>query len=144
VLLSKGYGGGAEMLKLAVGSDGQWEVTSLWRNRKVLETKFTNLFVLEEHAFGLSNGILECVDLETGKKRWKLGRFGHGQILGVGDLILVQTEPGDLALVEANPDKFVELGRVDALESMTWNNLCLFGNKLLVRNDREAMCFELP
>jgi outer membrane protein assembly factor BamB len=142
VLLSKGYGGGAEMLGLEV-AEGKWLVTSLWRNRKVLETKFTNLFVRDEHAFGLSNGILECVDLATGKKRWKQGRYGHGQILGVGDLVLVQAETGEIALALANPDDFVELGRIDALASMTWNNLCLFGNKLLVRNDREAICFQL-
>jgi outer membrane protein assembly factor BamB len=144
VLLSKGYGGGAEMLQLAKTADGAWQVSTDWRNRKVLETKFTNVVVLGEHVFGLSNGILECVNLESGRKQWKQGRYGHGQILGVGELILVQAEPGDLALVEANPDKFVELGRVDALDSKTWNNLCLFGNKLLVRNDREAACFELP
>ena len=143
VLLSKGYGGGAEMLQLEV-ADGQWQVASVWRNRKVLETKFTNLFVLDEHAYGLNNGILECVDLATGKKRWKQGRYGHGQILGVGDLILVQAETGDLALVKASSDDFVELGRIQALSSKTWNNLCLYGNKLLVRNDREAACFELP
>jgi outer membrane protein assembly factor BamB len=58
-------------------------------------------------------------------------------------VILVQAEEGDLALVEANPERFVELGRIPALDGKTWNNLCLVGKKLLVRTDREAACYEL-
>jgi outer membrane protein assembly factor BamB len=145
VLLSKGYGGGAELLQLVAASDGSLSVGSnVWASRKVLETKFTNVAVIGEFAYGLSNGILECVDLRTGRKQWKQGRFGHGQVLGVGDVILVQAEQGEVALVEANPERFVELGRIQALDGKTWNNLCLVGKRLLVRNDREAACFLLP
>ncbi len=75
---------------------------------------------------------------------WKKGRYGHGQILLVDDLILVQAErPGDIALVEASPQGYRELGRVSALDTTTWNTPALAGKHLLVRNDREAVCFEL-
>ena len=39
-----------------------------------------------------------------------------------------------------------ELSRFQALStsSQAWNNLCLVGKKLLVRNADEAACFELP
>ena len=95
------------------------------------------------HVYGLSDGILECVELESGKRKWKRGRYGHGQILGVRDLLLVQSETGDVLLVEANPDKLVELGRLPAIEGKSWNNLCLYGSLLLVRNAEEAACYEL-
>jgi outer membrane protein assembly factor BamB len=148
VLLTKGYGGGAELLQFAAGGSGGVEKQpSLWVNRQVLETKFTNVSIIEGHIYGLSNGYLECVELATGRKTWKKSRraaYGHGQILGVGDLILVQAEDGRLALVEANPREHVELGQVQALAGKTWNNLCLYGRKLLVRNAEEAACYELP
>jgi outer membrane protein assembly factor BamB len=103
--------------------------------------------VIGEHVYGLSNGYLEGVDLASGKKMWRKSRkaeFGHGQVLGVGDVLLVQAEEGEVVLVEANPERLVELGRITALSGKTWNNLCLVGKKLLVRNDREAACYELP
>ena len=75
----------------------------MWSNQRALKSKFTNLVIREGHAYGLSDGILECVDLSDGKRRWKKGRFGHGQILGVDDLLLVQAESGEVVLVEATP-----------------------------------------
>jgi hypothetical protein len=57
---------------------------------------------------------------------------------------LVQTEPGDVVLVELSPDRLIERGRIPALDSKTWNNLCVYGNLLLVRNAVEAACYELP
>ena len=146
VLLSKGYGGGAQLLQFLAQPEGGLEKQSLWTNHQVLETKFTNVTVINGHIYGLSNGYLECVELATGSKTWKKSRkanYGHGQILGVGDLILVQAEDGRVALVEANPREHVELGSIQALSDKTWNNLCLYGHKLLVRNAVEAACYEL-
>jgi hypothetical protein len=92
----------------------------------------------------LSEGILECVDLESGNRRWKKGRYGHGQILGVGNLLLVLSEEGELHLLELNTEKLVEHSSFPVLSGKTWNNLCLYGKRLLVRNAEEAACFELP
>lgn len=147
LLLTKGYGGGAALLQLAGDAGAVQVAETLWRNPKALETKFTNVAVIGDHVYGLSNGYLECVELATGDKTWRKTRqqnYGHGQVLGVGNLLLVQAEDGRVALVEANPQKFVELAALPVLSDKTWNNLCLAGNKLLVRNSREAVCLELP
>lgn len=144
VFLSKGYGGGAELLELQANGSGELTVTSVWKMPRLLQTKFSNVVIHAGHAFGLSEGILECVDLEDGRRRWKKGRYGHGQILGVGELLLVLSEEGELHLLELNPEKCVHLGALQALQGKTWNNLCLYGKRLLVRNAREAACFELP
>src|SRR5262249_7155570 len=144
VLLTKGYSGGAELIELTAGADGTISVNSKWKVPRVLQTKFTNVVVHNGHAYGLSEGILECVDLESGKRKWKSGRYEHGQILGVGDLLLVMSEDGVLHLVELNPARFQSHGSLQALAGKCWNNLCLYGKKLLVRNAQEAACFELP
>ncbi|HEY7158730.1 MAG TPA: hypothetical protein VH575_32600, partial [Gemmataceae bacterium] len=59
------------------------------------------------------------------------------------DVIVVQAEDGNVALVEANPDKFTELARLPALEGKTWNNPVLSGPYLLLRNDQEAVCYQV-
>src|SRR6185295_8377782 len=112
---TKAYGGGAELIELLPGDDGELTVNTVWKKPSVLQTKFSNVVVRDETAFALSEGILECVDLATGHRRWKSGRYGHGQILGVGDLLLVLAEEGELHLVELNPKKLVHRGSIQAL-----------------------------
>ncbi len=143
IFLSKGYGAGSVLLQLKNESE-TFSVTPVWESRRVLKTKYTNVTIIKDHAYGLSDGILECVDLETGKSRWKGGRYGHGQVLGVGDQVLVLGEDGDLMLVAANPEKFQEQGKIEALPGKTWNNLCISGKRLLLRNGTQAVCYELP
>jgi outer membrane protein assembly factor BamB len=82
--------------------------------------------------------------LADGERQWKRGRYGHGQLLGVTDVLLVQAESGQVFMVDATPTRFDELGRLNALTGKTWNNLCLYGTRLLVRNSEQAACYELP
>jgi outer membrane protein assembly factor BamB len=99
--------------------------------------------------YGIDDVNLQCIELETGQKMWKQRRrpkFGHGQILLVGDTILVLTEGGELVLVEATPEKYHELAsqRVLDEEQITWNNPAFAPPYLLVRNAEEAACYRLP
>jgi outer membrane protein assembly factor BamB len=142
VLLSKAYGGGAAMLHV-FRNDQRWSVDELWRDRGLLKTKFCNVAVKDNYVFGLSDGILECVDASTGRRQWKKGRYGHGQVLLVDDVLLVQAESGEVLMVEADPIQHTELGRFQAIEGKTWNNLCLSGRCLLVRNALEAACYKM-
>lgn len=98
----------------------------------------------EEHAYGLSDGVLECVALESGRLCWRTGKYGHGQVLRVRDLLLVLGERGDLVLVRLDPQAAnAVLGRLQVLTGTTWNNPALYGKYLLVRNATEAACYEL-
>ncbi len=144
VFLSKGYGAGASLIQIEAEGSG-FQARELWHNRRVLRTKFTNVTFLGSHAYGLSDGILECVDLETGERVWKAGRYRHGQILRAGDLLIVLSEEGEVVLVEAAPEPAHRvLGRIQAIEGKTWNNFALYGDLLLVRNAEEAAAYRLP
>ena len=144
VFVSSGYGVGCVVLEVRRDEAGKWQTREAWPANKHLKMKFTNGVVRQGHVIGLDDGVLACVNLETGARPWKRGRYGHGQILLVGDLLLVLTEGGELALVDATPKQATELGRVQVFADKTWNNLALSGNRLLLRNDREAVCLELP
>ena len=141
LLISAGYSVGSVLLSVEQ-SDGELSVSEVWK-AKSLKPKFTNLVVVDGHVYGLDEGILTCVNLDDGSRRWKKGRYGHGQVLLVGDLLLIQAESGDVVLVEPNPEELTEVTRFTALTSKTWNSPTLAGKYLLVRNDQEAACFEL-
>ncbi len=144
ILLSKGYGIGSQLVQVHRDADGTFSTETLWAEARLLRTKLTNVVIRDGYAYGLSDGVLECLDLDRGKRMWKRGRYGHGQVLLVDDLLLVTSEQGKLALVEATPEAYRELAEFDALEGKTWNNPALSGNLLLVRNAEEAACYELP
>lgn len=143
VFIGAGYGLGCVMLQLKRSDSGDWSVIEIWKNRN-LKPKFTNVVRREGCIYGLDDGTLVCLDLDTGERKWKEGRYGHGQMLLVDDVLLIQAESGDVVLVEANPNEHRELGRFSAIEGKTWNNPVLAGIYLLVRNDQEAACYELP
>lgn len=145
VFVSKGYGGGAALLQLIPAENDPWAVKEVWASHRLLRTKFTQVIIKDGFIYGLSDGILECVDLEAGKRVWKAGRYQHGQILGVGDLLLVLTESGRVVLVEPTPEEANKvLGEFQAVEGQTWNNMALYGDLLLVRNSQEAAVWRLP
>jgi outer membrane protein assembly factor BamB len=114
-----------------------------------MKSKFSNVVFRDDVAYGLDDVLLECMQLETGQVRWKERRqpaFGHGQIMLVGETILVLSETGELALVKATPDGYHEYASLQALDAAnpTWNNPAFAAPYLLIRNSREAACYRLP
>jgi outer membrane protein assembly factor BamB len=139
---STNYGTGCTLLELT-REGSAWQAKPLW-SKRTLQTKFCSPVVHEGYAYGLDDGILECVSLEDGRRQWKRGRFGHGQLMLVDDLLLIQAEDGHVALVAAQPQELTELSSIPALEGRTWNYPALAGSELFIRNDRQAACYELP
>ena len=142
LLVSVGYGAGSRLLRLVPG-DSELAVEEIWESRR-LKSKFASMVFHRATVFGLDDGVLTAIDPETGERLWKRGRYGHGQLILVGDLLLIQSEKGEVVLVEATPEEHRELARLPALDSKTWNAPALAGRYLLVRNNREAACYELP
>ncbi len=143
VMISSGYGTGCHLVQLAKGGDGAFSATRVWRSRS-MKAKFTNVIEHGGYVYGLDDGILACVDMAKGRKKWKSGRYGHGQILLVGDLLLVGAESGELVLVDPSPEEHRELSRFEVLSDKTWNPPTMAGCFVLVRNDREVVCLRLP
>ncbi|MEN3940377.1 PQQ-binding-like beta-propeller repeat protein [Prosthecobacter sp. SYSU 5D2] len=143
IFLSAGYGMGCQMLKIEAAPNGLLTASELWTGLK-MKTQFNSPTARDGHAYGLDDGRLACLDLATGERLWKEGRYASGQTLMVDDLVIIQSESGPVHLAAAKPDGYEELGKIDALSSKTWNHPTLAGRYLLVRNDREAVCYELP
>jgi outer membrane protein assembly factor BamB len=151
LFLSKGYGVGCSLLAIKRDTAGNMSVNPLWDPpiKNVMKTKLGNVVVRDGFVYGLDDVLLECIELDTGAVQWKKRRhpeFGHGQIMFIGSTILMLSESGELALVEANPHEYRELAHIQALDdaNVTWNNPAFAPPYLIVRNAREAACYRLP
>ena len=145
LFVAKGYGEGCAMLQ--VTRDGNaWSVKKLWNSIR-LKPKFSNVVIRDGFVYGLDNVLLTCLDIrdgQEGKRQWSQRDFDYGQVLLVGDVLLVQKESGHLVAVRATPEGYEELARFAVLGEHTWNSPVLAGRYYLVRNDREAACYEMP
>jgi len=143
VLFSSGYGVGSELLEVNRGASGNLVAGRLWRSRQ-MKAKFANLVQREGFLYGLDDGVLACLDLEDGSRRWKDGRrYGHGQGLLVNDLFLLMAENGELVLLRPTFDAPNELHRFRVFSGKTWNPIALAGDLLLARTEQEAACLRL-
>jgi outer membrane protein assembly factor BamB len=132
--------------RLAVDqSSGKWSVQERWISSG-LKPYYNDFVINKGYAFGFDGSILAAIDLRDGKRVWKGGRYGAGQmvLLADQDLLLVTSEEGELALVRATPDQFTEVARVKGIEGKTWNHPVVVGDVLLVRNGEEMAAFRLP
>jgi len=134
LLVSSGYGTGTELLQLSFATN-RWRTKQLWKSIR-LKSKFGNLIRVGDFVYGLDDGALACIDVNTGELRWKGDRYGHGQMILVGDLLLLMSESGEIILLEPNPSEQRELTRFKVFNAKTWNPPALAGDLLVVRNDR--------
>jgi len=97
VFLSAGYGPGCMLLEVKAGADEKLAATPLWKNIH-LKNQFNSVAVRNGFLCGMDDGLLACVEIATGQRKWKEGSYGYGQSLLVEDLALIQSEPGDIVL----------------------------------------------
>jgi outer membrane protein assembly factor BamB len=143
VMFGNGLDLGVTMLEVTPDGGG-WKTRQVWTSRG-LKPSFNDFVVQGDSAYGMDGIIMSCIDLNTGERRWKGGRYGHGQVMLLADqrLLLVTTEKGEVVLIAADPSAHHELARFQAINGKTWNHPAIAGGRLYVRNAEEIACYEL-
>lgn len=134
---------GTRRLHVTHAADG-WKMEERWTTNG-LKPYFNDFVVHKGHAYGFDGAILSSINLQDGKRNWKGGRYGNGQMLLLAeqDLLLVLSEDGELALVGATTDGYKEIAKFTALDGKCWNHPVLVGSTLLIRNGEEMAAFRL-
>ncbi len=144
ILLPTPMSEGTRAIRVSKSGD-QLAAAELWTSKQ-LKTDFSDLLAYKGYVYGNDGSMLSCLDLKTGARTWKGGRYGKGQalLLDSAGQILIAAEDGRVVLLQADPAAHKEITSFQALQGKTWNHPVLVGDKLLVRNATEAACYVLP
>ena len=123
--------------------EGEYKVRELW-NSSEYKVNFNDFIIHKGYAYGFDGPALTCIDQRDGRRMWRGARYRGFQILLADqELIIILTEKGEVALVSADPLKFREIAKIQALKSKTWSHPVIAGNILVVRNHEEMAAYRL-
>src|SRR5262249_32853411 len=85
---------GGAMINVTPDGSG-WKVDPVWESSQ-MKPEFPDFVVHDGHIYGFDGAIFCCLDATTGKRCWKEGRYGRGQVMLLPNqsLLLVVSETG--------------------------------------------------
>lgn len=143
LLIGAAFGVGTRRVKLT--HDGsQWKDQEVWTS-KSLRPYYNDMVLHKGHVYGFDGAVFTSIDAATGKPDWRASGYGNGQVLLLADqdLLLILSERGEVALVDAKPDAHHEIAKFQAIEGKTWNHPVIARGRLFVRNGEEVAAFAL-
>ena len=150
VYCSAGYGVGAGACKVTKEGDkfaaaeiyrkpGDKPLANHWSTPVLKDGNLYGLFQFKEYG----SGPLKCVDVATGEVKWEKSGFGPGQVILVGNNVLVLSDAGELVLVKAAADSYQEVARAKVLEGKCWTTPIVSNGRIYARSTKEAVCLDV-
>ena len=143
LFVSSGFGtiSGGALIQIKE-ENGEFMATELWLSEDMNNAINSSVFY-DNFIYGFDNKKLTCLDALTGTVKWtKLG-FQAGSLILVGRYLIILGENGQLALVEATPDKYTEVAQAHILSGRCWTPPTLANGKLYLRNQSELVCLKI-
>jgi outer membrane protein assembly factor BamB len=137
VFVSANNGSGSLLLEVAGNTTEEIFQSAAMKN------DWSSSVYLDGYIYGFNLASLQCISAADGQRKWGRRGLGKGSLILVGDKLIVLSDTGVLAMVEATPEGFVELGSVQAIEGRSWTAPSYAGGRVYVRNHTEMACFEL-
>lgn len=143
VFISACYDTGALLLRFR--SDG---VDEVWKSDEVMSNHYDTCVPWRDLLFGCDGrqeqGVrLRCVEWKTGKVRWTKEGFGCASIILADEKLIILNESGDLILAEPNAEAYREKARAAVLSKPVRAQPALADGRLLARDTKQLICFDL-
>jgi prepilin-type processing-associated H-X9-DG protein len=143
VFVSAGYNIGCHAFRVAL-KDGAFQATPLYSGRQ-LESHHGDIVLAGDFLYGTNQSGLQCVDFRTGEVRWTDRCVGRANVTYADGHLLVRSDQGIVALVEASPAGYKETGRLVPPQPIRENVLhaVVTGGRLYLRDPKTLYCYDL-
>lgn len=151
VFCSTGYGTGAALLKLQrKGSNIEAKELYYLKSDK-MQNHHGGMILLDDHIYcghGHNNGFPLCIEMKTGKVKWKPGRgagTGSAAIALADGHFYFRYEDGTMALIEATPDEYRLKGSfsIASRNGPSWPHPVICDKRLYLRDQDLLHCYDL-
>ena len=137
--VSTDYGTGGALLKL--GAQGVTEVYFTGN----MKNHYSSSVLVGDVLYGFNGSILTAMRFGTGEVLWRDRSVGKGSVIYAEQRLYVLSEDGALALVEARPNRYVEVSRFDipAGRYPTWTPPAIANGVMYVREQDQLFAFDI-
>jgi hypothetical protein len=147
VFISSAYDKGCALLRAVADGDRVNLEEVYARNRRVMQNHHSTCVYEDGYLYGFDEGRLKCVDLRKGldKSDWEAEGVSKGTLILADRHLIILTESGDLALVEATPEEFRPLAKVHSGlgKAQTWALPVLVDGRLYLRDGEKVLCLDV-
>jgi outer membrane protein assembly factor BamB len=147
VFVSSSYNKGCALLRADVSGDRVRLREVFTRSNRVMRNHHSSCVFKDWHLYGFDNDRLRCVDFKTGVEveEWESKQMGKGSLILAGDHLIVLTEGGTLALIEARHDEYRPVASLPSGlgRSEVWALPVLVDGRLYLRDAQQILCLDV-
>ncbi len=144
IFTASGYGTGGALFRLA--SRGGQTASEVAYTTREMKNHHGGMVALDGYLYGCDESILTCIELRTGKIAWQNRAVGKGSLTMADGRLYVRSEQGPIALVEVNPQQYVEHGRFNQPRRSgrpSWSHPVVAEGKLFLRDMERLLTYDV-
>lgn len=137
---SSDYGQGCALLRL----QGD-RVQEVYFNKN-LKNHHGGVVAIDGHLYGFDSSVLVCVEMASGKQKWKDRSVGKGSLSVADGMLYLLSEDGVVGLVRPSPTKYEEVSRFSLpsrSDQRTWTYPVIAHGRLLLRDQDRLFCYHV-
>lgn len=146
VFISSGYNAGCHCFKITE-DNGTFKAEQIYANGSIANQHGGSILIGDYVYVSIDQGgQLTCLDFKTGKVVWQNKSVGKASLGYADGNLIVRSENGPVALVEAAPDGYKEKGRFeqpDRSKYNSWPHPVIADGCLYLRDQDVLLCYEL-
>ena len=143
IFLSASYGAGASLFRFKeTGPETIWADDEALSNHYATSVQHQG-FLYGWHGRQEQGCELRCVELKSGKVRWKESGLKAGTVTLAGNELLVLTERGELIRSRCTPEGFKPTGRAQVLPSEVRAAPAFANGLMFARSRKQLVCLDL-
>lgn len=146
VFAASGYGNGGGLAKIT-GNGGGFKAEQVYFTKE-MKNHHGGMVLVDGYLYGSDDpGLLTCIEFKTGKVMWQDRGPGKGSVAYADGRLYCRNEgSGRVFLVEANPHKYVEHGRLDQpnrSRQNAWPHPVIANGRLYLRDQDLLICYDI-
>jgi outer membrane protein assembly factor BamB len=146
VFAASSYGCGGGLAQVSKDSDGKFTAEQVYDTKK-MKNHHGGMVLIGDYVYGSDEGLLTCLEFKTGKVKWDDRAPGKGSITAAEGRLYYRNEgSGDVFLVEATPDKYIQHGKLKQPKRSghaAWPHPVIANGKLYLRDQDMMFVYDL-